>query len=135
MTLVSENVLVDTIYALGLMICFYYSLTAFACAWYFRNELCRSGRDLVFKGVFPVLGGVLLTAVFGKTLYDMWDPAYGSRLLGPRRRLGLRHRRRPAAARRGHHAGDAAPQPGVLPRRGADEGDAVAGGRRLKPRT
>ncbi|MET7272689.1 MULTISPECIES: APC family permease [Streptomyces] len=78
MTLVSEHVLVDTIYALGLMICFYYALTAFACAWYFRADLLRSGRDLVFKGVFPLLGGVLLTAVFAKTLADMWDPAYGS---------------------------------------------------------
>ncbi|MEJ8635631.1 MULTISPECIES: APC family permease [Streptomyces] len=78
MTLVSEHVLVDTIYALGLMICFYYALTAFACAWYFRRELLRSGRDFVFKGLFPLLGGVLLAAVFGKTLYDMWDPAYGS---------------------------------------------------------
>ncbi|MFE9966376.1 APC family permease [Streptomyces sp. NPDC005525] len=78
MTLVSEHVLVDTIYALGLMICFYYALTAFACAWYFRAELTRSARDLVFKGLFPLVGGVLLTAVFSKTLYDMWDPAYGS---------------------------------------------------------
>ncbi|MFD0316230.1 APC family permease [Streptomyces flavalbus] len=78
MTLVSEHVLIDTIYALGLMICFYYALTAFACAWYFRAELTRSPRDTLFKGVFPVLGGILLTAVFGKTLYDMWDPAYGS---------------------------------------------------------
>ncbi|MFE6282709.1 APC family permease [Streptomyces sp. NPDC057877] len=78
MTLVSEHVLIDTIYALGLMICFYYALTAFACAWYFRAELTRSPRDTLFKGVFPVLGGILLTAVFAKTLYDMWDPAYGS---------------------------------------------------------
>ena len=78
MTLVSEHVLVDTIYALGLMICFYYALTAFACVWYFRADLTRSARDLVFKGLFPVVGGILLTAVFGKTLYDMWDPAYGS---------------------------------------------------------
>ncbi|MFE6040900.1 APC family permease [Streptomyces sp. NPDC056452] len=78
MTLLSEHVLVDTIYALGLMICFYYALTAFACAWYFRADLTRSPRDLVFKGLCPVVGGSLLTAVFGKTLYDMWDPAYGS---------------------------------------------------------
>ncbi|MFJ5548476.1 APC family permease [Streptomyces sp. NPDC093225] len=78
MSLVSENVLVDTIYALGLMICFYYSLTAFACAWYFRKELTRSGRDLLFKAVFPVLGGLLLATVFVKTLVDMWNPAYGS---------------------------------------------------------
>ncbi|MFI2237122.1 APC family permease [Streptomyces chrestomyceticus] len=78
MTFLSQNVLVDTIYALGLMICFYYAITAFACAWYFRHELRRSARDLLFKGVFPVLGGVLLTAVFTKTLIDMWNPAYGS---------------------------------------------------------
>ncbi|MGW0563076.1 APC family permease [Streptomyces sp. NPDC003016] len=78
MTLLSENVLIDTIYALGLMICFYYSITAFACAWYFRRELLNSARDFVCKGLCPALGGVLLTSVFGKTLYDMWDPAYGS---------------------------------------------------------
>ncbi|MFF9687254.1 APC family permease [Streptomyces sp. NPDC014623] len=78
MTLVSEHVLVDTIYALGLMICFYYALTAFACTWYFRAELTRSARDLVLKGLFPAVGGILLAAVFGKTLHDMWDPAYGS---------------------------------------------------------
>ena len=41
MTLISENVLIDTIYALGLMICFYYALTAYACVWYFRCELRR----------------------------------------------------------------------------------------------
>ncbi|MET8473193.1 APC family permease [Streptomyces sp. NPDC006422] len=78
MTLVSEHVLVDTIYALGLMICFYYALTAFACAWYFKAELRDSVRDFAFKGLFPLLGGVLLSAVFVKTLVDMWNPAYGS---------------------------------------------------------
>lgn len=78
MSLLSENVLIDTIYALGLMICFYYAITAFACAWYFRHDLRTSTRDLFFKGVFPTLGGILLTAVFTKTLVDMWNPAYGS---------------------------------------------------------
>ncbi|GAA3100571.1 APC family permease [Streptomyces echinatus] len=78
MSLLSEHVLVDTIYALGLMICFYYALTAFACARFFRHDLTRSARDALFKGLFPVLGGLLLTAVFGKTLYDMGNPAYGS---------------------------------------------------------
>ncbi|MFH9226497.1 APC family permease [Streptomyces lydicus] len=78
MSILSENVLIDTIYALGLMICFYYSITAFACAWFFRRELRNSARDLLFKGVFPFLGGLLLAAVFGKTLTDMWNPAYGS---------------------------------------------------------
>jgi amino acid transporter len=78
MTLISENVLIDTIYALGLMICFYYGLTAFACVWYFRHELRRSPRDLVFKGIFPLLGGLMLAAVFVQTAIDTLDPAYGS---------------------------------------------------------
>ncbi|MCK8679144.1 MULTISPECIES: APC family permease [Streptomyces] len=78
MTLVSENVLVDTIYALGLMICFYYALTAFACVWFFRRELTASAKDALLKGVLPALGGLMLTAVFVKTLYDSWDPAHGS---------------------------------------------------------
>jgi len=78
MTLISENVLIDTIYALGLMICFYYGLTAYACVWYFRRELRRSAHDLVFKGVFPLVGALMLTAVFVQTAVDTLDPAYGS---------------------------------------------------------
>ncbi|UGY93872.1 APC family permease [Streptomyces gobiensis] len=78
MAVVSENVLIDTIYALGLMICFYYALTAYACVWYFRRDLTRSVRDAVYKGVLPLLGAVLLSAVFVQTMVDMWDPAYGT---------------------------------------------------------
>ncbi len=78
MTLVSENVLVDTILSLGLMICFYYGLTAFAAAWYFRRELTRSARDLVLKGLAPLLGGLTLAGVFVKLVVDTADPEYGS---------------------------------------------------------
>jgi amino acid transporter len=78
MTLISENVLIDTIYALGLMICFYYGLTAYACVWYFRHELRRSAKDLLVKGVMPLLGALMLTAVFLQTAVDTLDPAYGS---------------------------------------------------------
>ncbi|MGH3952163.1 MAG: APC family permease, partial [Pseudonocardiaceae bacterium] len=77
LTLVSENVLIDTIYALGLMISFYYGLTAFACVWYFRKELTASFRDFVFKGLFPGIGAILLTLVFVKTSIDTWHPDYG----------------------------------------------------------
>jgi amino acid transporter len=78
MMLVSENALIDTIYALGLMICFYYGLTAFGCVWYFRHELFTSFKNFVFKGLFPGLGGVMLALVFLKTAVDTWDPAYGA---------------------------------------------------------
>jgi len=78
MTVISENVLIDTIFALGLMICFYYGLTAYACVWYFRRDLRRSVRDLVFKGVLPLAGAIMLTLVFVQTAIDTMDPAYGS---------------------------------------------------------
>ncbi|MFE7560737.1 APC family permease [Kitasatospora sp. NPDC057500] len=78
MSVISENVVQDTILALGLMICFYYALTAFACVWYFRRSLRDSLRDLLVKGVAPLLGGVLLSGVFLQTLTDAWDPEYGS---------------------------------------------------------
>jgi hypothetical protein len=78
MTFVSENVLVDTILSLGLMICFYYGLTAFAAAWYFRKELTLGVKELLLKGVAPVLGGLVLTAVFVKLVIDTKDPDYGS---------------------------------------------------------
>jgi hypothetical protein len=38
MRVVSENTLWDTILTLGMMICFYYGITAFACVWYFRSS-------------------------------------------------------------------------------------------------
>jgi amino acid transporter len=78
MTLVSENVLVDTILSLGLMICFYYGLTAFAAVWYFRRELTLGVKELVLKGVAPLLGGLTLGAVFVKLVIDTTDPDYGS---------------------------------------------------------
>ena len=78
MTLVSEDVLVDTILSLGLMICFYYGLPALAAAWYFRRESVRSVKQFLLKGVGPVLGGLTLAAVFLKLAVDAKDPAYGS---------------------------------------------------------
>jgi len=65
LTLVSENVLQDSILAVGLMIAFYYGLTGFACAWYYRREL-KTPRDLIMRGVLPLLGGTILLAVFVK---------------------------------------------------------------------
>jgi amino acid transporter len=78
LTFVSERVLTDTIYSLGIMICFYYGLTAFACIWYFRNELFANLFNIVFKFLFPLLGGLGLVAVFGVTLHDSASPDYGS---------------------------------------------------------
>ncbi len=45
LTLVSENILFDSIAALGLMIAFYYGITGFACAVYYRRELTKSAAN------------------------------------------------------------------------------------------
>ncbi|HCB59787.1 MAG TPA: amino acid transporter [Arthrobacter bacterium] len=78
MKVVSENALNDTILALGLMICFYYALTAFACTWYFRDSLFTSARNFFLRLVCPMLGGLLLTVVFIQTAVDSWAPEFGS---------------------------------------------------------
>ena len=78
LTFVSERVLTDTIYSLGIMICFYYGLTAFACIWFFRRELFLDFYSFVFKLLFPLLGGVGLAWVFVVTLRDSASPDYGS---------------------------------------------------------
>lgn len=78
MTLLSENVLSDTVEALGLMICFYYGLTAFACVWYFRHEYRRGLAPIVSKGLMPLAGGGMLAAMFLQLSVASFDPAYGS---------------------------------------------------------
>ncbi|MEI7744017.1 MAG: APC family permease [Chloroflexota bacterium] len=73
--LVSENILYDAIAALGLMIAFYYGLTGYACVVYYRRELFKSVKNLVFIGIFPLLGGIMLTWVLIKSIIDLSDPA------------------------------------------------------------
>jgi amino acid transporter len=73
--LVSENILYDAIAALGLMIAFYYGLTGYACAIYYRRELTKSVRNFLFVGVLPVAGGIMLTLALVKSIIDLADPA------------------------------------------------------------
>jgi amino acid transporter len=79
MRFISEDVLWDTITALGMMVCFYYGITALASPWYFRKSAIREGIGSIFmKLVLPGLGGILLLVVFIKTTIDAMDPAAGS---------------------------------------------------------
>ena len=78
LTFLSESVLTDTIYSLGIMICFYYGLTAFGCIWFFRHTLFDNAFNFVFKFLFPLLGGLGLFLVFVITLRDSASPDYGS---------------------------------------------------------
>ncbi|QZH65106.1 APC family permease [Mycolicibacterium farcinogenes] len=73
-SLLSESALLDTIAALGIMICWYYGITAFACVWYFRRELFTNAHNLVFKFLFPLLGGIVLAAVFVISIGESMNP-------------------------------------------------------------
>jgi amino acid transporter len=75
LTIVSENILFDSIAALGLMIAFYYGLTGFACTIYYRRELTHSLKSFLLIGVGPLLGGLMLLAIFIKSCADYADPA------------------------------------------------------------
>ncbi|WP_394770431.1 APC family permease [Lacisediminihabitans sp.] len=63
-TLISTNLLSALIGSIGLMIAFYYGLTGFACVYFYRKTLTSSFRHFVMRGLFPLLGGVMLLAVF-----------------------------------------------------------------------
>jgi amino acid transporter len=78
MHVVSDHVLADTILTLGMMICFYYGLTAFACVFYFRHTLRQSARNFFLRGVAPFTGGSILAAVFVETALDSMSPQFGS---------------------------------------------------------
>jgi len=56
----SQNVLGDTISALGFAVCFYYGFTGLACAFYFRRQLFASVRNFFLVGVVPLLGGLMM---------------------------------------------------------------------------
>ena len=81
MTLISDNILQDSILSLGLAIAFYYAITGYACVWYFRKELFTSARNVVYRLVFPLLGAGMLTFAFVQSAIDMWDVDYGYTVL------------------------------------------------------
>jgi len=63
-TMISPNLLSALIGSVGLMIAFYYGLTGFACTWFYRKDLTKSTRDLVMRGIVPLLGGLILLVIF-----------------------------------------------------------------------
>ena len=69
----SENFVYDSLTALSLMIAFYYALTGFACAIYYRRELTKSVKNFLFIGVGPVIGAIILTYLFFKAIDEYRD--------------------------------------------------------------
>ena len=64
------NVIADSVTAIGVWIAFYYGLTGWTCLWYYRKTLTRSARDLMMKGILPGLGGLILFAAGGWSIWQ-----------------------------------------------------------------
>jgi amino acid transporter len=75
LTIASEDILYDSLAALGLMISFYLGITGFACTIYYRRELTRSVKNFFFIGVGPALGGAILFYLLFKNGIELADPA------------------------------------------------------------
>ena len=80
----SQNVLGDTISALGFSVCFYYGFTGLACAVYFRRDLLKSARNFILAGLIPVVGGIMMGYVGIKAFsyYNTAGNNYAKPILG-----------------------------------------------------
>ena len=66
----SQDVLGDSITALGFAVLFYYGFTGLACVVYFRKELVKSWKHFVAAGLVPLVGFGVMAAIFVKALHD-----------------------------------------------------------------
>ena len=73
----AQDVLGDSITALGFSICFYYGFTGLICAWYYRHDLFTSVRHFFLVGLLPLAGAVLMFAVFAKAFHDYSETGSG----------------------------------------------------------
>lgn len=74
LTVVSGDLLTALIGSVGLLIAAYYALTGFACVWVFRGTLLDSTRNLLVRGVVPLLGAVAMTLAFAYGLAQFARP-------------------------------------------------------------
>jgi amino acid transporter len=72
----SQNVLGDSVTAIGFMIAFYYGITGLACVIYYRRAILRSGRNFVLAGLLPFLGFAMLAFVFVRAYIDYGTKGY-----------------------------------------------------------
>ncbi|HEY6399447.1 MAG TPA: APC family permease, partial [Solirubrobacteraceae bacterium] len=77
LSLLSNNVLGDSISAIVLQIAFYYTLVGIACVVYFRQELFRSARDLMLKGIIPAIGTGILGWALVHQLIASYKTSFG----------------------------------------------------------
>jgi amino acid transporter len=77
LSIVSNNVLGDSISAIVLLIAFYYSLLGLAALWAFRKEAFRSLGDVMSKFAAPLVGTVILIWALVRNGKDTIADDYG----------------------------------------------------------
>lgn len=76
LTLVSPNdILGNSISALGFGIAFYYGITGYACIVYYRRVIFKSFKNFLFIGLAPLLGALMLTGIFVIAIFYYSNPA------------------------------------------------------------
>ncbi|WP_326566955.1 APC family permease [Amycolatopsis rhabdoformis] len=73
----SDNVLSDSVDAVGLTIAIEYTMTALACVWVFRKTLFASVRHFFLRGVLPFVGGVFFLLVLVLAVIEYAKPDAG----------------------------------------------------------
>lgn len=81
MSVLSTDILADSLSSMGLAIALYYAITCFSALWYFRKTLRESARNLWLRGILPLLGGLMLTYAFIQSAIDMINVDYGYTVL------------------------------------------------------
>ncbi len=75
LTLLSQNVLADSIAALGITIAFYYGINGYAVPLFYRHHVFESWKTVLMLLVFPLVGAAILTWVLIASFDSLWYPA------------------------------------------------------------
>ena len=78
LSLWSDDVLADSVSAIGLTIGTEYAMTALACVWVFRRTLFTSVRNFLLRGLLPLVGGLFFVLVLIRAVVYYAQPDSGS---------------------------------------------------------
>ena len=125
LTIVSQNILYDSIASLGLMIAFYLGITGYAVPIFYRRTAFKSAKNFLMLFLAPMLGGVMPHLRLRQVADRPVQP--GELGLGDvlvRHRTAVHHRRGVPRRRRGGDGRLAGHPAGLLPPQDGDGGDA-----------
>jgi amino acid transporter len=78
LTFVSESIVEDCVYSVGIAIITYYSVVAVSCVLYFWDTAFRSWRTALGQVILPAIAAMILIPVGVIEAYNMANPDYGS---------------------------------------------------------